>query len=163
MRASCLLIAALSLAASGVAQTTSDDVGLTLGGASITTSIGQICGPVPCQALPGTGLSGGTTYYLVQDAAAFAPFAIAFGAPTTQCVTVPGIANALTLGTPLAIFAGGVTGPPVPVFPCPRGVATVPFTLPPNTPVGIAFHVQSVSVDWAGQLAFSPAIALVTQ
>ncbi|HEX5052521.1 MAG TPA: hypothetical protein VFZ65_12160 [Planctomycetota bacterium] len=163
MRAHRFLAAVTSIAGAALAQTTSEDVGLTLGGPSINTPIGQICGPVPCQPLPGGGITRGATYYLTQNAAAFSPYAMAIGTPTSTCMQIPGIANGLLLGTPTTIFAAGVTGPPVPVFLCPRGVDTVQFVIPTSVPAGIGFHLQSVGVSWSGELAFSPAIAAVTQ
>ena len=155
----------VSLFAASLAAQSTNDIGLTVDGGGLAVSYGQVCGPVPCQPLAGPTIVPGTTRYVTQNAAPWSPYAIAIGAPPTNgCVPIPGIANGLLLEAPIVIFAGGVTGPPVPVFGlCPRGVATVLLVVPVGTPSGFAFVLQSVGVDWAGQLGFSNGIAAVVQ
>jgi len=155
------LLAMFSLLAAIAVAQSSPDVGLTLGGGNV--SAGQICGPVSCQPLPSVALARGITYSVQQNSRPTSPFVIGIGMPMNTCVPFPGIANGLLLGSPAAVLAVGVTGPPVPAPLCPRGVATVQFPVPATAPVAFAFHLQSVGVTWTNQLAFSPAIAAITQ
>ncbi len=159
------LLPTFLFAASLAAQTTSD-IGLTIDSGGLTVLYGQICGPVPCQPLPGPTIAAGTTRYVTQNAAAWSPFALALGAPPTSgCLQFAGIANGLLLDAPIVLFAVGVTGPPVPVAfgLCPRGVATVPLVVPIGAPSGFHFVLQSIGIDWSGQLGFSNGIAAVVQ
>lgn len=160
----CHLLATVLFTAVLTAQTTVD-IGLTIDSGALTVMYGQICGPVACQPLPGPTIVAGTTRTLGQNAAPWTPFAIAVGLPMSGCTPVAGIANALLLGPPIIIFAVGVTGPPVPTIfgGCPRGVASVSLTVPPGAPSGLVFVLQSVGVDWSGQLGFSDGIAAVLQ
>jgi hypothetical protein len=156
-----ILPAVLLLAVASLSAQTTNDIGLTMG---TTTLFGQFCGPVPCQPMPGPTIVRGTSAAVTQNAAPHTPFAIAIGLPMSGCTPIPGIANALELGQPIAVIAVGVTGPPVPaVLRCPRGVATVQLNVPANAPAGFAFVLQSVGVDWSGQLGFSNGLAAVTQ
>src|SRR5580765_910008 len=161
MRMRSLLPVAILFAAQLAAQTT-NDIGITMG---TNTLFGQFCGPVPCQPMPGPAIVRGTSASVTQNSAPFAPFVIAIGLPAASCTPIPGIANALELGQPIAVFAIGVTGPPVPVAlnRCPRGVATVQLSVPANAPAAFAFVLQSVGVDWNSQLGFSNGLACVTQ
>jgi hypothetical protein len=156
------LLSAAQLFAAHLAAQTTNDIGITMG---TTTLFGQFCGPVPCTPMPGPTIARGTSAAVTQNAAPNTPFAMAIGAPATGCLPIPGIANGLLMVPPLAVFAIGVTGGPVPVAfgLCPRGVATVQLAVPANAPAGFAFALQSVGVDWIGQLGFSNAIACVTQ
>jgi len=156
-----ILPAVLLLAVASLSAQTTNDIGITMG---TNTLFGQFCGPVPCQPMPGPTIVRGTSAAVTQNAAPFTPFAIAIGLPVSTCTPIPGIANALVLGQPIAVLAVGVTGPPVPaVLRCPRGVFTVQLNVPANAPTGFAFVVQSVGVDWTGQLGFSNGLACVTQ
>ena len=152
-------IAVICLPAVLAAQT-SPDIGLTMD--SPTALLGQICGPVPCQPFAAGTVAVGSTRVLTHSSAPWSPFALALGMPTALCVQVPGVANTLLLGQPIAVIAIGTTGPPVPAGLCGRGVANVPFAVPPNAPRGFAFHLQSVGVAWSGALAFGPTLAAAT-
>jgi hypothetical protein len=164
-----LTLLAVTLAAVLPAQNTANDVGLTLQYGTATTPIGvvvgQVCGPFTCtpfgQNTPTTANSLVRTFRIYGDANSLYVLAMSTAPTMVPCVSIPGIANALVLGSPTVVLSFGITGPylPSPSIACQQGVATYTMTLPPVAPAVVPFTVQALTYSHAtGGPALSVAV-----
>jgi hypothetical protein len=168
MRVPALLAVAFALA-SAPAQTAAD-VGLTLQNGPLATTVtavaGQVCGAFTCTPFPlltpSTAASLVRTVRIYGDANSLFVLAMSTGPTAQPCVPIPGIANALILGQPMAVVAFGVTGPflPTPSIACQQGVATLQLQLPPVSPAVIPFVLQALTFSHATQ---GPAFTVAVQ
>jgi hypothetical protein len=154
-----LFVAAIALTGSCRAQ--AQDVGLWMSGGFLTVIWGQDCGPVGCAPLFGSFVGRGETRSLTHLSAPQSLYAVAIGFPG-PCLAIPGIDNALLLGSPVILGAGVTTSPPFVPTPCQQGLASESFTIPPNAPAGVVFRVQSFGLSNSGVWAFGPAIEATT-
>jgi hypothetical protein len=146
---------ALALAPFAAAQAT--DVGLTMDGGMLTVIYGQSCGVVACTPMVAGPIGIGQPRNLVHFGAPQSLYAIAVGLPT-PCVVIPGFDNALQLNGPIILDSGITTSPPFVPLPCNQGIANYSLVLPPNAPIGLTFHIQSLGVSISGAFAFGPTI-----
>jgi hypothetical protein len=146
---------ALLVAPYAAAQAT--DVGLTMDGGLLTVIYGQSCGPVPCTPFTAGPIGIGQPRNLIHFGAPQSLYAIAVGLPT-PCVVIPGFDNALQLNGPIILDSGITTSPPFVPLPCNQGIANFSLVLPPNAPIGLQFHIQSLGVSLGGAFAFGPTI-----
>jgi len=87
-------------------------------------------------------------------------FAIGVGTVPLFCVPVAGIANDLLLGNPILTIGVGFTSNRLASTPCAQGTGQFVLRVPPGTPIGITFNVQSLGFSTStGLAAFSPAIS----
>jgi hypothetical protein len=145
------------------AQSTVQDVGLTLTPGVLTVIYGQVCGTFSCTPDAASSLMAGSANELGVWAAGNAPFivGISVAATPTPCVPLPGLANSLLLDPPtLVLLAVGVIPPSVPMpFGCQVARQNVPFAIPAGAPSGLSFRLQAVGTSpSSGVLAFSGAI-----
>ena len=155
-------LVALVLAAGASAQIgTVPDVGLTMsGGFPLPVTVGQECGPFVCVPLPAAPINRGGARTITHFGAPNTFFAIAVGSVPLFCIPVGGIANDLMLGNPILTIGVGFTSGLNASTPCFQGTGQVVLHVPPGTPIGITFNVQSLGFSTStGLAAFSPAIS----
>lgn len=151
-----LVLAALAPALP--AQTRVMDVGLTMDlGPLLPAFVGYSCGTFSCQAFTNSPFPRGSVRTFTIFGAPQTPYVLAVGAPG-QCVTHPGVGNALLLGTPVITLRVGTTGALVPGTSCNQGMDVFPFTMPRTAPPGVRIRFQGAGVSNSGAVAFGPAI-----
>jgi hypothetical protein len=157
-----LALLALVFAGGASAQVgTVPDVGLTMsGGFPVPVTVGQECGPFVCAPLPAAPINRGGARTMTHFGAPNSFFAIGVGTVPLFCVPVAGIANDLMLGNPILTIGVGFTSGRLASTPCAQGTGQLVLRVPPGTPFGITFNVQSLGFSTStGLAAFSPAIS----
>jgi hypothetical protein len=131
------------------------DVGLTMDGGALTVIFGQACGAFTCAPFPAgpltpTAANTRTRTVTVHGAPSSIYVLGLSQAPlATPCVVVPGIDNALMLGTPATILAFGVTsaGGPSTSAACRQGQGRFTLTVPGTVPPGSTFLLQALTMS----------------
>jgi hypothetical protein len=121
---------------------------------------GEFCWVFDCA--PRTlAVVAGETLTLRVNAPFQAFFAIGASLGTANCVTIPGIANALLLDpNSLVILASGTVSQPSPILSCWGGYEQVPLQLPAGLPTGIWFASQAIA-DLTPPFGLAFAVAVV--
>jgi hypothetical protein len=168
LRSRCLCALAALAAASLPAQTNTasvNDVGLTMDGGLLTVIYGQACGPFTCTPFPagplGTSANSRTRTITVHGApTSFYVLAMSIAPPTSPCLRIPGIGNALILGLPATTLAFGITSAavPSPSAACRQGQGRYVLTVPATAPAGIRIGLQALANSETRGLALTVAL-----
>jgi len=145
----------------GFATAQVQDVALEMISPTSPVIFGQQCGPVTCTPLSGSTVAAGQSRTLVHYGQPVSFYAIALGFPGL-CLPIPGFDNVLLLDSPVILGFGVTSTPPFVPLPCQQGFNQETLTLPPGTPPGIVFRVQSLGISVSGPWAFSNAIEATT-
>ncbi len=121
------------------------------------TQVGPDCSRFSCTPFS-TVTSAGRRVITFVAGTYVAPYAIMLSGSATQCVTIPGIANSLTLMPPAWVVFTGRLGIPSRLLSCPTPFSSpYHFTFPTGVPVGSTFAIQAVTLGTRAR-AFSRAI-----
>jgi hypothetical protein len=152
---------ALALGLSSLAaQTTANDVGLTMDGGVLPVIYGQTCGAVTCTPFMAGAVSPSAVRTVTVWAASGTPCILAIGLPGV-CFPFPGIANPLLLNGPVTLAVGVTVSPgPQGARPCLPGYGfyAFPLNVPATAPTGWTFRLQALATTFAAGVAFTPAL-----
>lgn len=142
------------------AQTSANDVGLTMDGGMLPVIYGQACGAVTCTPFMAGAVNPGAVRTVTVWAPSVTPCILAIGLPGV-CFPFPGIANSLMLNGPVTLAVGVTVSPgPQGARPCVPGQGYYAFQLnvPLTAPTGWTFRLQALATTGTSGVAFTPAL-----
>lgn len=141
----CFALAATLLSSSvASAQYPADAVGFQWSSSSGATA-GYFCWGFDCRPSPVRVGAGEQIELLVRADGANQPYVILASLSATQCLTIPGVAHALSLDLPVFTAIVGTLHQTSPILACPAFFDTYTFSFPAGLPSGGSFALQALT------------------